>query len=136
MRKITKITERGCELSGQILRFYESPRYKARSLVAQRKQELLRSHVREVCSLVARHATTHARLAETAVNRDLTPREERQDRAVEARIRELVASLPKPRGRAAIGVEFSGDPRGFTVKLVVPGDKGGNTWGLDGRYGI
>ena len=92
--------------------------------------------VREICSLIARQAATHARLSADDCNVGMTPRQRRQEGHVEARIRKLVATLPRPRGRAAIGVEFSGDPRGFTVKLVVPGDKGGNTWGLDGRYGV
>lgn len=92
--------------------------------------------VPEICSLIARLATTHHRLAKCACNRGLTPAEERQDQRIETRIRTLVARLPRLASGKRIGVEFQGDPRGFTVQLVVPGDKGGNTWGLDGRYGV
>jgi len=89
----------------------------------------------EICSLVARHATTHHRLQEIQCNRSASAGELLQEKRIEDRIRRLVANLPRlPIG--AITVEFSGDPRGFTVKLVVPGDRGGNTWGLEGRYGV
>jgi hypothetical protein len=37
-------------------------------------------------------------------------------------------------GGSGIGVEFGGDPRGYTVKLQLP-SKRSNTWGDDG-YGI
>lgn len=121
-----KITRRGHELNKLIDKF-----------VGTTQRTL------EICSLVARHATTHHRLQEIQCNREATAAELLREKHIEDRIRKLVADLPKAKVQltrgstvASIGVEFSGDPRGFTVKLVVPGDKGGNTWGLEGRYGV
>lgn len=114
-----KITRRGRELNKLIAKF-----------VGTTQRTL------EICSLVARHATTHHRLQEIQCSREATAAELIHERQLEDRIRKLVADLPQRSRGASIGVEFSGDPRGYTVKLVVPGDRGGNTWGLEGRYGV
>lgn len=97
--------------------------------------------VPQICSLIARLARTHCRLQEISCSdHELTPAEQKREAQIEARIRQLVASLPEridsPHGKGTLSVEFQGDPRGYTVKIVVPGDRGGNTWGLDGRYGV
>lgn len=92
--------------------------------------------VLQTCSLIARLARTHHRLQEITCNGELTPDEQKREAQIEARILLLVASLPARYGKGALSVEFQGDPRGDTVKIVVPGDRGGNTWGLDGRYGV
>ncbi len=116
------VTRRGKELQQQIEKFVG-----------------ISDEILEICSLVARHAATHRRLQEAQCNRELRPSEVRKERQIEERIRTLVGRLPPlpplDSGKR-IAVEFSGDPRGYTVKLVVPGDRGGNTWGLDGRYGV
>lgn len=92
--------------------------------------------IRETCSKIARLATTHARLQETACNRSLTRYECQREEQVETRIRDHVANLPGT-DNGPITVKFSGDPRGFTVKLVVPGvTHAGNTWGLGGEFGV
>ncbi len=85
----------------------------------------------ETCSLICRHATTIKRLAEQACNSELSKRDEKQDAACEARIRDLVRDLPHVNGEP-IKVEFQGDPRGATVKLIMP-DGRGNSWAGDGR---
>ncbi|HEX6052745.1 MAG TPA: hypothetical protein VFZ21_25945 [Gemmatimonadaceae bacterium] len=114
-----KITRRGHELNDLIAKF-----------VGKTQRTL------EICSLVARHATTHHRLQEIQCNREATAAELLQERNIEARIRKLVADLPQRSRGNSIAVKFQGDPRGYTVKLVVPGDNGGNTWGLGGEYGV
>jgi len=91
-------------------------------------------HVLEVCSLLARHAVTHHRLQEIQCNREATAAELLQEKHIERRIVELVSELPEaPTGKAT--VKFSGDPRGYTVKIVIPGMPG-NTFGGGGEYGI
>lgn len=97
---------------------------------------IITDEVREVCSLIARHATTHTAYATLDCNQGLRPHQEERVATIEARIRELVASLPlTPDG--AITVKLGGDPRGFTVKLHVPNQpSAGNTWGLDGDFGV
>ena len=52
---------------------------------------------------------------------------DKRDAELERRITELVESLPHT-DMGAIGVEFMGDPRGSTVKLIMPD---GNTWGWE-----
>ena len=96
----------------------------------------------ETCSLICRHAVTYHHLQEASCNGhpamgDPVISVERANRLqekydewiakregqIERRINELVASLPLVNGEP-IRADFSGDPRGATVKLVMP----------DGRY--
>jgi hypothetical protein len=92
--------------------------------------------IRRICALIARHATTHARLATAACNRELTRWEAAKETRIEARIRSLAELLPHT-DNGPITVRFQEDPRGFTVKLHVPGyPQDGNTWGLDGDFGV
>lgn len=90
-----------------------------------------------VCSLIARHAVTYTRLQEEACSGprwswgssvDWTARvdvatfqaqNERDTERVGARLAGLVASLP-PTEHGAITAELGGDPRGYTVRLLVP----------------
>lgn len=94
----------------------------------------------ETCSLICRHAATHARLAVEECNGPeylnhlkLEPGEfsrrweawkvnleKRQERTAE-RIRKLVAQLPAT-DEGPITARLGGDPRGVTVKLVLPGE--------------
>lgn len=88
------------------------------------------------CSLIARHASTHRRYMEHDCNVGLTAEQARKVDQIETRIRELVSYLPKVRATGQVPtVKFSGDPRGYTVKIVIPGAPG-NTWGLGGEYGV
>ena len=72
---------------------------------------------------IIRLGRTSARFAEHACNRGLTPAEERRDERNDERIKALCESL-HPRIKPIIG----GDPRGYTVKLLLPTEEY-NTWG-------
>ncbi len=92
--------------------------------------------IREICSLIARHARTHARLQEAQCNRNLTRWETKREIQIETRIKALVADLPHT-DDGPIACVLQGDPRGFTVKLRVPNQsQAGNTWGLGGEFGV
>lgn len=83
-----------------------------------------------IASLLHRHARTYDWIQEAWCNDDMSDwrREalEAREANLETRIRELVDLLPQPDNGNWV-VEFSGDPRGYTVRLVAP----------DGReYGI
>lgn len=89
-------------------------------------------HIQRVCSLLHRHARTYDWIQEVWCDTDLSERPRQQARLeakeewLEARIRDLVEYLPQP-DSGPWTVEFSGDPRGYTVRLVT----------VDGReYGI
>jgi len=79
--------------------------------------------ISETCSLIARHAKTYARIQEMWCSVEMSDREtarvERQEEILERRIRDLVADLPHS-DDGPFGVEFSGDPRGYTVRLFCP----------------
>lgn len=96
------------------------------------------------CSLIARNATTHHAYAEVLCNGgddrasdevrnwQITCAEQKTER-IERRIRQLVESIPDT-DAGPISVVFSGDPRGCTVKLVMPGPYASlhNDWGHEG----
>lgn len=84
----------------------------------------------ELCSLICRHAATVKRYAEEYCNRQLRPWEEKRAEQVEKRISELCLLLPQVDG-ASIKPKFQGDPRGATVKLVMP-DGRYDDWGQEG----
>lgn len=118
---MAKMTNRGIEFANEISSYVR----------AKIDIEVTRG---EVCSLIARHAKTHHNYAETECNRELRPSERRKVEQIETRIRALVAQLETHDGQP-VGVKFTGDPRGYTVKLVIPGAPG-NTWGGGGEYGV
>ncbi len=114
------ITSRGCELAAALAEHIPPTQ-----------------RVFEICSLIARLASTHARLQEEQCNRGLSADELARETHIEGRIRRLVADLPPTKSGKRVTAKFSGDPRGFTVRIVVPDDPhGGNTWGLGGEYGV
>lgn len=93
--------------------------------------------IKETCSLIFRHAKTHHALAEAECNgtpfiqgesaaafqvRQAAHERwvEKRQAEIEARITILVAKLPET-DEGPIKVAFQGDPRGATVKLVMPG---------------
>lgn len=84
-------------------------------------------HAREVARLLMRHGATYGRLAEVECSVELSEREtarlERRQAQLERRMRELVSELGD-----GFSVDFSGDPRGYTVKVTLP-TKAYNTWG-------
>lgn len=85
---------------------------------------------RWICSRICRLATTYGHLQETQCCRELTKAEERREETIMAKITELVRlHLP-----FVERVSFEGDPRGYTIKLIVPdprhpGRNLYNTWG-------
>ncbi len=115
-------------------------------VITSRGSELaseLSKHIRttpsvlEICSLIARHARSHHRIQENQCNRELSERELIREIRIERRIQELVAQLPPTKSAKRVTAKFTGDPRGYTVRVVVPDDPhGGNTWGRGGEYGV
>src|SRR4249919_1848710 len=75
--------------------------------------------IAETCSLICRHAATHARLAEVECNREMTLWETEQVEMIQRRMTDLVASLPET-DDGPFTVYFQGDPRGATVKIEAP----------------
>lgn len=77
----------------------------------------------QTCSLLHRHARTYDRIQEMWCNDEMsdraTARLEAQEAKLEARIRSLVQDLPQP-DDGPWQVQFSGDPRGYTVRLIAP----------------
>ena len=98
--------------------------------------------IQQTCSLIARHAKTHARIQERLCGDGEYPydereqeRIEREDERCEARLTKLIESLPEwgesDGSRGSFGVIFQGDPRGCTVKLTGPKSIY-DGWGDDG----
>jgi len=85
----------------------------------------------ELCNLLARHARTYNRIQEIWCSVELSPTAtkwyEHREELIEKRIVELVRALPRVKGKPII-VRFTGDPRGYCVKLIMP-DERYNTWG-------
>ena len=104
----------------------------------------------EVCSLIARNAATYTRLAEEACSgprwswtyqgdwtavvsvERFTEKNERDTERCAARLARLVAELPATE-HGPVSLELGGDPRGYTVRLLVPTAPGEVTEvGIDG----
>lgn len=83
----------------------------------------------DLARTILRNAATHHRLAELDCNGGLTPKQARQSDACEQRIRAALADLGPGFG---VG-EFSGDPRGATVKITLPSGYG-DSWGDRSHY--
>jgi hypothetical protein len=87
------------------------------------------SEIQEACSLIGRHAVSYSRIqelwcsSERVCNTDwLRESYEKREASLEARILDLVESLPHT-DNGPVRVEFQGDPRGSTVKLLTPSGK-------------
>ena len=94
----------------------------------QRANPAILPHAVVACaSRLTRLARSYQHLAETACNRKLTAREWCRQGNIEEDIRRELLGL-------SIGVTFTGDPRGYVVKLQFPGGAS-NTLGDDG-WGI
>lgn len=86
--------------------------------------------IEQVCSLLHRHAASYDHIQEAWCSEEMSDWKTAylmaRESAIENRITELVQYLPEP-DSGPWKVEFSGDPRGYTVRLVT----------VDGReYGI
>lgn len=79
----------------------------------------------EAATIFMRRASAYQRIQETACNCALTPQEMTRAARLEQQLRALSATW-------GLTASFSGDPRGYVVKLHGIGD---NTWGRDG-WGI
>ena len=73
---------------------------------------------------VIRRARRHNRMAGTACNRNLSDREKSADKTNEDRIMALIRENAVDK----VPVKFGGDPRGYTVKVMLPNGHS-NTWG-------
>ena len=82
------------------------------------------TQVIDLAHWLQRLAATHNRYAEADCNRGLTPDEEKRNDILEL----MVAHQCKQWG---MGVVFSGDPRGATIKLRLPSGKT-DDWGKQG----
>lgn len=121
----------------------------ATAAITERGRELARllskyigttTEIQRTCSLIARLAARHCRLAERECSEEMSESEaarvELETARIEARVTALVEHLPTVDGYSMTPV-FSGDPRGYTVKVRVPHRPGdGNTWGLGGDFGV
>lgn len=80
------------------------------------------------CRELVRLATFHGRIAEKECNEELSDGDVRRRDQTEARIGEICAKI------GVHGVVFSGDPRGYTVKIRLPSGRsnsfGGEGWGV------
>lgn len=121
---MTQITDKGRELAHKLERSYPD-------LPLRVWHETLYP----LCSLICRHAATHGRLQEMACNWELNLREQRLEELTESRIRELVSQLPHINGQP-IRVKFGGDPRGYTVKLVMPDGRHDTLGGASEGLGV
>lgn len=116
-----------------------------KTLKGYKLAEKIKSNNVEVCSLIARHAKTHHKLSEDECNGhpamgnplvDIRTANKLQERfakwidkrnaQIESRIRTLALQLPEVKS-----VNFSGDPRGATVKLIMK-DGSYDDWGHTG----
>ena len=86
-----------------------------------------RAEVRPLSQELMRLARRHGKLAERLCNdSSYGPREERADANLERRMGEIIREPDL--APAIVGIKFSSDPRGFTVKVFLrSGDY--NTWG-------
>lgn len=87
------------------------------------------SEIQEACSLIGRHAVSYSRIQELWCSSErvnnvewLRNYYETKEARLEARIADLVESLPHT-DNGPVRVEFEGDPRGSTVKLLTPSGK-------------
>ena len=84
---------------------------------------------RKLALLILRHALTYERIQVAWCNEEMSDRRtrymEHREELLEKRIRAIVSEL------GLAGVTFSGDPRGATVKVLLPSGKT-NDWGHEG----
>ena len=84
-----------------------------------------REHAAALCM---RHGATYARLQEIACSVQLDDREQRRHDKQEADIERRLTEVCKPYG---VVPDFQGDPRGYTIKLIMP-DGFSTDWGRVG----
>jgi hypothetical protein len=100
----------------------------------------LESQLAQAVSRIARLVPRYARIQEMWCNDEMretrTKRLEAREAQIEATIARILATLP-PSAHGPLSLVFQGDPRGYVVRIKVPGmPRAGNTWGLGGEFGI
>jgi hypothetical protein len=84
--------------------------------------------VLHIADLLMRHGTTYCRMQEDACNVEMSDRQQARHDKREKQIEDRVTQLCKELGAVP---DFQGDPRGHTIKLVVPSGKT-DDWGGTG----
>lgn len=86
----------------------------------------LSDFVEKICPLGRRYSSLQVKNC----NLGLTKTDERAEAKIEETIKKMAADFGFP------GVELNGDPRGYTIKLVLPSGRsnnfGGTGWGVPG----
>ena len=95
---------------------------------ATRPQDGTYNDVERAARLIMRHAAIYARIQEIWCNVELSDAHTALYEAKEARLEQRITARAQSIGCAVI---FSGDPRGATVKLVMP-DGYTDDWGREG----
>ncbi len=97
--------------------------------VLARECDLAPAKATHLADTLRRLSQEHCRLQEAQCNGPLTKRQETRERNIEATVRKLIADhLP------GVTARFQGDPRGYTVRLLLPSGAynswDGKTWGI------
>lgn len=101
------------------------------AMLARELSDLNTYQVADVAAKLMRYGRTSSRLAVAECNRGMTDAERKQDERNDKRIKELVATFGK-----GFGVVLGGDPRGYTVKLLVPSGAHNTMGGKEGGWGV
>lgn len=98
------------------------------------------SQTKRVAELLLRHAKTHGRLAEMSCNghpaqgsptmpaEQINKLQDKWDAYIEKRETQIEHRMKQLADSIGCQIKFGGDPRGYTVKVVLP-DGRYNTWG-------
>jgi hypothetical protein len=121
------VTKRGAEVAGEIFR---TGLFQAGDL----------PQLEQTMSRIGRLATTYTQIQELWCNEEMSDarraRVERKEARLERAMLRIAGELPQA-STGPCKVIFGGDPRGYSVKVQVPGaPHTGNTFGLAGEFGI
>ena len=94
--------------------------------------------IKRILKSIMSNGATHARLCSTECNRELTDSETAKMETIESRLAFNLQDLNRYITDVdKIKMLLSGDPRGFTVKLLLPRTNKFNTWGgAECGYGV
>lgn len=124
---MTTITRKGREIAQQMIKHFDRD--------AVSTDDLARP-----LSLLGRLAPAYARIQEVWCSEETTERRrawlEKREKQIEDRARAIVATMPAAT-TGKLEAVFTGDPRGYTLRVKVPGaERDGNAWGQGGEYGV
>lgn len=95
---------------------------------------------RSICSRICRLEPEYTRIQEAWCNDDMPEKRRLRTEAREAHLESLIRALVEKLPHTDAGpftVVFSGDPRGYCVRIKSPdAPRDGNTWGLGGEFGV